>query len=93
MNKEQILTQKINNFIILMEKEIPNEKTIINEYKVYLTNMNKFLQDIIALSKYEINDENIKKYLAYKNVKTEIKKELMNKIQQYIKMFIEIINA
>ena len=92
MDKQTMLAQKIKNFIILMEKEIPNEKTIINEYNVYLTNMNKFLQDIIALSKYEINDENIKKYLAYKNVKTEIKKELMNKIQQYIKMFIDVIN-
>ncbi len=93
MNKEVFLKQKISNFIILIREKIGENNTIYNEFVNYQNDLNGFLRDIIQISKLEINEELIIKYMSLKGVSKKLDKADIEKIRRYFEMFVKVVNS
>jgi hypothetical protein len=94
-SKEQILKQKITNFILYAEKLFPDNKILIEKFKNYLVNMNAFLSDMIQISNFikkeGENTEIIIKFLEMNGITKKIAAEDITKINRYLQMFIKIL--
>lgn len=92
MDKNTYLKEKITNFIIFIDQKIGKDNIIYSDFVKYQKDINLFLTDFIKLSKIEITDEGIYKYLAFKNVNQKLEKEDLNKTKRYFEMFQKVIN-
>lgn len=100
--KEQVLREKLSNFIKFVKENIGTQNNIYEDLIAYEKNFETFLQHILQVAGFAKQNENgnwsieetyILKYLEAKGIAKKLSKEIITKINRYFAMFLKLLNC